>query len=71
MIRYVAGRDGEAAAAESIAEQADLGFEWSGALDELLREYEADRARYPSVRAFMPRIIAFFETWSRRRGRGQ
>lgn len=66
VIRYVDAHEGETAAAQVIAEQTDLGFEWSGALDELLREYEADRARYPSVRAFMPRIVELFQGWATR-----
>lgn len=65
VVRYVAVHEGAAAAEAEIAEQADLGFVWSEALDELLREYENGRGRYASVRSFMPRIIAFFRDWIR------
>jgi hypothetical protein len=61
VIRYVAAHQGEAAAREEIAAQTELGFVWSEALDDLLRQYENDRERYPSVRSFMPRIVAFFQ----------
>ncbi len=60
VVRYVADHDGDDAARAEIATQSDLGFVWAADLDTLLRRYPNDRTTYPSLRAFMPRVVDFF-----------
>jgi hypothetical protein len=42
------------------------GFPWMGQLVEKLREYEANRAQYPNLSAYMPQIEQFFADLSDR-----
>ena len=59
--RYRLAREGAEAMESEVAEQVELGFEWMPDLVALLGEYEADRDRWPTMEAFMPRIVEFFE----------
>ena len=60
--RYYHARAGvQAMRAFTEAEHA-RGWLWLTELATLLGEYEADRASYPTLRAFMPRIVAFFDS---------
>lgn len=63
--RYRLAREGAAALEEEVAEQVELGFAWMPGLVALLGDYEADRERWPTMAAFMPRIEAFFRERAR------
>lgn len=67
--RYYLAHGDSASAARSIAEDVAVGFAWTWALADLLGEYERDRATYPTMNAFMPRLVTFFENWANRRQR--
>jgi outer membrane protein assembly factor BamB len=60
--RYRLRTEGPEAMEAEVAEQVELGFSWMPGLVELFGEYEADRAAYPTMAGFMPRVVAFFET---------
>jgi hypothetical protein len=58
---------GDSARAERIVgEEISSGFLWMKELVDLFGEYERNRNTYPTMNAFMPRITAFFDDWSRR-----
>jgi hypothetical protein len=63
VVRYLAAREGEAAAQRQIEEDIATGFLWMDSLSELFEEYEASRDEYPTLDSFAPRIIAFFEDY--------
>ncbi len=68
MVRAVVGRylldTGRAAAARAHEEeQKRREFLWVGDLTRLLGTYEANRAHYPDLDSFMPRVVAFFQDW--------
>lgn len=56
VIRCVADTEGEAAGRKQIAAERRDHFVWAGELAELLREFQADRTKYPTFDAFVPRI---------------
>lgn len=58
--RYVAEHQGDEAARADAADNARRGFAWTADFAALLEEYEADRATYPDLDAFAPRIVAWF-----------
>lgn len=64
VVRYVRASEGQASARAEIRRQYGRGFEWVGELSELLEEYEKNRDRYPTLEAFMPKVIAFFEEYA-------
>lgn len=39
-------------------------FYWVDDLADLMAEYEGDRATYPDLAAFMPRVVEFFDAWA-------
>jgi len=59
--RYIFAHDGEAAGRRDIAYELNRAFLWTGELSDLLASYEADREHYPSLEAFMPKVVAYFE----------
>jgi hypothetical protein len=61
VIRYLLASEGRAAAVAETRLQRGLGFVWMDELVELLGEYEANRATYPSFRAFAPRLVSYYE----------
>jgi len=63
-VRYVRASGGPEAAEREVASQRGRHFLWVGALSELLGEYETDRARYPTLDRFMPRIARFFKEYT-------
>ncbi len=63
VVRFKQHTEGDAAAAEQIAYEAERGFEWVGRLSKLLTEYETGRDQYPTFDAFVPRIVRFFEQY--------
>jgi hypothetical protein len=60
VVRYLRQYDGEQAARREIQNQKKRGFLWMEGLSNRLAEYEAQRERYPSLEAFAPRLVAFF-----------
>ncbi len=64
-VRYRTSADGPVAAERLAEDHLALGFEWTRELADLLRQYEADRANYPTLEAFMPRVATFFDVTSR------
>ncbi len=66
VVRYTHATDGASAAKRQIEAEHARGFEWIGELAERLAEYEVNRAKYPTLDAFMPRIVAFFNEYAPR-----
>jgi hypothetical protein len=58
--RYALAHGGEAAARSAIQAERRSSFLWTGELYDLLGEYEKDRAKYPTLEAFLPQLAAFF-----------
>jgi hypothetical protein len=61
VVRFVLARDGEKAARAQADYDVARGFTWVPALAERLAEYEADRTAYPTLKAFVPRLVACLE----------
>jgi len=59
--RLAAGRD-SALARAYLADQASRGWLWVEDLSALLAQYEADRSTYPTLKAFMPRVVQFLDS---------
>ncbi len=66
VVRYRLANEGQSAAAGQVRQQHGRGFAWTGELSALLGEYEAQRDRYPTLDAFMPRIVEFFDGYAAR-----
>jgi hypothetical protein len=64
-VRYLSKHVGADAARREVALDRARGFAWVGPLADTLLEYERDRSRYPTLEAFVPRLVAFFEDYSR------
>lgn len=60
MIRLIARNYGEAAAARRLQEEGEKRFPYLKPMIERLREYEADRKRYPTLVDFYPRLLSVF-----------
>jgi hypothetical protein len=60
-IRYLRARGEGAAAVGRALDDRMRGFALAGELATLLEEYEADRAAYPTLEAFVPRVVGFLE----------
>mgnify|MGYP002780361599 CR=1 FL=1 len=64
--RFFAERGTPARLAEYLADQQGLGWRWLPELSERLAEYEraraADPTRYPTLAAFMPRVVAYYDS---------
>jgi hypothetical protein len=60
VIRYLRATKGQSAADDEMAIQRGLGFFWMDQMAALLGQYEENRQRYPTLSAFMPRIVAFY-----------
>ena len=71
VVRYLEATQGHEAAARQVREETARGFAWTEGLSLLLGEYETQRARYPEFRAFMPRVVGFFDGTARRMSSGQ
>ena len=65
VVRYLAATQGPEAATRQVREETARGFLWMDGLSQLLGECEAQRERYPAFRAFMPRIVEFFDQTAR------
>ena len=64
VIRYTQKYRGSMIAWLAIREQNARHFSWIKELSDLLGEYEADRDQYPTLDAFSPRIVAFFNRYA-------
>ena len=69
VVRYVLSVDGRAAAKQLAREDYNHGFKWIGPLVKLLGEYESDRKQYPTMAAFMPRVVTFFNNYAEEQDR--
>ena len=63
-VRYTLECEGQTAAEAVIRAQEQRQFAWVRGLSDLLGEYEADRARYPTLEAFSGRIVEFFDAYA-------
>lgn len=64
VVRYVRANDSRRKARAEIREQHDRGFVWVEDLSNLLEEYEQHRDQYPTLEAFMPRVVTFFDEYA-------
>jgi hypothetical protein len=60
VIRYLLANDSRAAADREIRLQRGRGFVWMEELVSLIGDYEAQRSRYRTFDAFMPRIVEYY-----------
>ena len=60
-VRYVIVHRGAEAGRRAVQTEEGRSFLWTGELVELLGEYERERPRYPTLSAFLPRLVAFFD----------
>jgi len=59
--RYAFEHQGPEAATAAVNEERSRGFLWTGELLALLGKYAQDRERYPTLDAFMPQVVEFFD----------
>jgi hypothetical protein len=64
VVRYLRAHADEARVKQEIKAQEDRSFLWIAPLEQLLGEYEADRAAYPVFADFMPRVVTFFDEYA-------
>lgn len=60
VVRHAARQFGAEAAAKQQAYEIGRGFAWTGELAALLQQYEGERATYPTLRDFGPKLAEFF-----------
>jgi len=60
-VLYIRDHRGALAAADAARREVRNGFVWTPELEALLQRYRRDRARYPTLDAFMPEIIGLFD----------
>jgi hypothetical protein len=65
-VRYTRAIKGPEAAKKIIQNNVARGFLWTGELADLLGQYEAHRDQYPTLDAFFPRIVDFFNEYSQK-----
>ena len=59
-VRYLIDHNGAEAGQRAVRDEEANAFLWTGELVELLGQYEKDRTTYPTLEAFMPRVVEFF-----------
>ena len=64
VIRYTRKYDGSVAAWLAIQQEKARHFRWVADLSNLLGEYESNRDEYPTLDAFSPRIVEFFDKYA-------
>jgi hypothetical protein len=62
--RYVSATRGAEAGAAEVAAEEGRGFLWTGALGEVLAEYEEQRDEYPTLEAYFPHVVEFFDRYA-------
>lgn len=60
-VRYAADTKGADEEKKAIYDNTRRGFTWVGELAGLLKQYEAQRDRYPTLDAFFPEVVKLFE----------
>ena len=65
VVRYRVAQEGALAGMSEVGEQAVCGFTWVGRLSGVVAEYERHRDQYPTFESFMPRVIQFFDDYTR------
>jgi hypothetical protein len=65
VIRYVRQYQGANSAARAVKAEIQRGFLWMQELSDLLGDYESHRDRYPTLEAFAPRLVVFFNDYAR------
>lgn len=66
VIQYLKSHDSDTLMADrELKSQLARGFVWMPALVNLLEQYEKQRATYPTLESFMPRIVDFYNTVAR------
>ena len=68
VLRYLVKHDDKTRANALAADDTKRGFLWIADLAKLLGEYEADRKQYPTLDAFAPRLVAFFDARANEQG---
>jgi len=66
VVRFLFATQGEEAKVRQIREERGHSFEWVGELADLLGEYESARDKYPTFDSFMPRVIRFFNDYTKK-----
>lgn len=64
-VRWAKATGGEQSAQAAIASEHSRGFVWIGELSKLLGKYEKNRDKYPTLEAFMPKVVAFFADYAK------
>jgi hypothetical protein len=64
VVRYMYANEGWIKARAQILEEQQRGFEWIGELSSLLEQYEKHRDIYPTLDAFMPKVVEFFDHYA-------
>lgn len=65
-VRFHRQFEGAEAARRAAQSEASRGFVWTADLARLLEEYEGQRAKYPTLDSFAPRLVAFFDKYARK-----
>jgi hypothetical protein len=66
VIRHAHRYDGPVAAKAMAMIESRQGFVWMPELADLLGKYEWERRKYPTLEAFMPRVVEFFNAYATR-----
>jgi len=67
---YLRDRHGPAAGADAEADEVRSGFVWTPELARVLDRFRKDHAKYPTLEAFMPEVVAFFDDVAARYAHG-
>ena len=63
VVRYRAKNEGEDAAKKQIQSEIGNGFFWMQELSDVLIKYEQQRDKYPSLEAFFPEVVDFYNNY--------
>jgi len=63
VVRYLTKIDGENAAKKQIESEIRNGFFWMQELSDLLIQYEQQRDKYPTLEAFFPKVVDFYNNY--------
>ncbi len=64
VVRYMVTTKGPDAAEQQINREMSRGFLWTQELSDLLAQYEQQRNEYPTLDAFFPKIVDFFNNYN-------
>lgn len=64
VVRYVRATEGEEAAKQQVEYDKGRQFLWVGELADVLGEYEQQREQYPTLEAFIPKVVEFFNGYA-------